>query len=248
MGYGNRETNEYNMDAFMAFDFINSAPFMELMSKDLLDIIERLGPPLANDVSSALLYKFANMTSDKTAKAFEKASLKDYKPLLSMDPSMIKSLVVSGVKLKWSPEYRAFYNTTKLAISNIMEKDINAKLDGFMELRKDETNNDVLNLFIQAAPGTWYYIGFSANNLIMYSSNSAFNDAVQAKSNFGTAKAGDLTLVLGEENEVLKFINDFRANYFGIKEPYDLVSPDEVNLEDETFETIKQNDDDSFGF
>ncbi len=248
MGNGNMETNEFDLDAFLAINLANSDDFMELMADDLIDIIERLGPPLANENELELLYKLANMTSDKVAKDYEKASLKDYKPMVDMDESLEKSIVVSGVKLKWSNTERAFYNTTKLAISNIGDEDINAKLDGFIEMKKDQSNNDVLNLFIQAAPGTWYYISYASNNLYLYSSNSKFNDEVTAKSNFGSAKPGELTIVLGEENETLKFINEFRENYFGITEPYDLVSPDDVILEDENFDTIEEDEDDGFGF
>lgn len=246
LGTGNKEENEFEMDAFLAINFANTESFMELMAKDLIDIIERLGPPLANENELKLLYKLANLTSDKVAKSFEKAMLKDYKPLVDLDDALEKSLVISGVKLNWSQAHKAFYNSTKLAISNINDKDVNAKLDGFIELKKDQTNNDVLNLFVQAAPGTWYFMSYQSNNLYLYSSNSKFNDNVAEKSNFGKAKPGELTIVLGEEGETLKFINEFRENYFGITDPYDLVSPDEVELEDETFETIEQNDDDGF--
>ncbi|MEQ8583879.1 MAG: hypothetical protein RIC30_16115 [Marinoscillum sp.] len=248
LGNGNSETNEYNIDAFLAISLENSQTFMDLMSEDLLDIIERLGPPLANDISLELLYKLANFTSDKVAKAYEKASLKDYKPLYTSADNLQKSLVISGVKMKWSQAHKSFYNTTKLAISNIYDNDVNAKLDGFIEIKKDDSNNDAMNIFIQAAPGTWYFISYASNNLLMYSSNSKFNDEVTAKSNFGKSKPGELVLVLGDENETLSFINDFREKYFGITDPYDLVSPDEVNLDDETFDTIEESDDDGFGF
>ncbi len=251
LGTGNRESYEFDLNAMLGIDFQNAQTYMELMSKDLIDIVERLGPPLANDFSSIeLLYKLANFTSDQVAKGYEKASLKDYEPLHDISEKLEKSLLISGVKLKWSQAHKSFYNTTKLAISNIYDKDINAKLDGFIEIMKDDSNNDVLNIFIQAAPGTWYFIGYAGNQLFMYSSNSDFNDDVAANSNFGKAKPGDLVLVLGDETETLTFINDFREKYFGITEAYDLVSPDEISVEDdETFETIEEDpDDDGFGF
>ena len=69
--------------------------------------------------------------------------------------------------MKWSKEHSAWHNTTKLGLSHIVRDDLNAKLDGFIELKKDETGEDVLNLFIQAAPGVWYYIGYSKHQLIM---------------------------------------------------------------------------------
>lgn len=248
MGTGNAAENTYDIDAFLGINFNNSENYMDLMAADLTDIVERLGPPLANDISLPLLYKLANLTSDKLARGYETASLKDYKPLHSVADNLIKSLVISGVKMKWSQANASWYNTTKLALSHINESDINAKLDGFIEMKKDNSNNDVLNLFITPAPGTWYYISYINNNLMMYSSNTAFNDAVGEASNFGKARPEELVLVLGDETETLTFINNFRETYFGITEPYDLVSPQDINLEDEEFETIQEDDDDGFGF
>ncbi|MAE82492.1 MAG: hypothetical protein CMB80_07150 [Flammeovirgaceae bacterium] len=248
MGTGNLESNEYTIDAFLGINFKNSDSYMKLMASDLTDIVERLGPPLANDISLPLLYKLANLTSDKLARAYETESLKDYKPLLTVSENLLKSLVISGVKMNWSQPNRSWYNTTKLAISNIGATDINAKLDGFIEIKKDNSNNDVLNMFITPAPGTWYYISYANNSLMMYSSNSAFNDEIAAESNYGKARADELVLVLGDETETLTFINNFRETYFGITEPYDLISPQDVNLEDEEFETIQEDKDDGFGF
>ncbi len=72
LGNGNATSNEYNIDAFLAITLQNSQTFMDLMSEDLLDIIERLGPPLANDISLELLYKLANFTSTKWRRLMKK--------------------------------------------------------------------------------------------------------------------------------------------------------------------------------
>ena len=48
---------------------------------------------------------------------------------------------------------------------------------------------------------------------------------------------------LVDESIVLDYINNFRLKYFGIKEPYNLMSPSDTFLEDEVFETISDDDD-----
>lgn len=247
LGQGNRFTNEYQVDALITLDFPGIQLQTDVMAADLIDIISRLGSPPANDISLELLYKFANLTSDAVARSYETNSLKEYLPLVNASEVLWKSIVISGVKMTWSESNKSWYNTTKLAISNINRKDVNAKLDGFLEIKKDGSNNDVLNLFIQAAPGTWYFISYNTDNLLFYSSNKAFNEAISAKSNFGTAKPGELVTLLGEENDVLGFVNGFLETYFGVTEPYNLVYPDETNLEDENFDTIEKKDD-GFGF
>lgn len=249
LGAGNAETGEYQADVMMMLDFKITPTIMTLMALDLTETIELIGPPPANDVSIELMYKLANLTDESTTRYYEETSLKTYTSLVSVSRFLEKPVVISGMKMKWSKEHNAWHNITKLGLSNIGRDDINAKLDGFIEIKKDETGEDVMNLFIQAAPGVWYYIGYSKHQLIMFSSNKEFNEEVEAKSNIEKAKPGEVIFVNGETNEVLSFINEFRLNYFGIKEPYNLISPDDISLEDESFDTIKKtDDDDGFGF
>ncbi len=240
---------ELSGDIMMAID-IPSAPSgaLDEMAVDLTEIIERIGPPTANKITTDFLYKLANTTSDEIAKEFEEASLKEYTALVDITRDVERTLFISGVKMKWNQKEKAWHNTTKIGLSNIYRDDINAKLEGFLEIKKDETGADVLNFFLQGAPGIWYYFGYSTNQLIMYSSNAKFNEAVESKSNVDNAKPGELVLAIGTVNETLGFIDDFRLNYFGIKEPYNLISPDDINMEDESFETIEEDEDDGFGF
>lgn len=251
LGTGNKETNEYTVDAMMTIDFQAPTQAMDIMALDLLDIVERVGPPLANDISSIeLLYKLANLTDEETTRFYEETSLKEYTSMVSSSKALEEPIVISGVKMSWNQAQKAWHNTTKLALSNIYQDDINAKLDGFIEIKKDETGADIVNLFVQAAPGVWYYMGYTTNQLVLFSSNPEFNETITSKSNVGKSKPGEKILALGDQNETLTFINAFRLNYFGIDEPYNLVLPDDASLEDESFDTIKkkEEDDDGFGF
>ena len=49
-----------------------------------------------------------------------------------------------------------------------------------------------------------------------------------------------------DENYILAFINSFRLTYFGIEEPYNLMSPSDTFLEDEVFKTVSDDEDDGF--
>ncbi|MFY0688132.1 MAG: hypothetical protein JXQ90_13255 [Cyclobacteriaceae bacterium] len=249
LGFGNRKDNNYSLDGFFMFDLNLPQAAMQLMTADVLDIIERLGNAPANDLSIENMLKLSNIIGEEATRLYETNSLKDYVPLVTSDPNLNKSIVVSGVKMEWNDEENAWYNTTKLGLSNILIDDINAKVDGFLEFKKDDTGGDVMNLFIQAAPGSWYYFNYQENSLLTFSSNKAFNAIIEEKSNFGNSRPGELVLIAGEENETLKFLNEFRKTYFGIDEAYNLVYPDEATLDDQSFETIEEeSDDDGFGF
>lgn len=248
LGNGNRTEGDYNIDAFITMDYQLNATVLQLMAQDLLDIVERLGNPPANDIEVETLVNLSNIVGEAPTRAYETGSLRDYVPLLETSPELIKSLVISGVKMQWNKEHRAWHNTTKLGISNVLEQDINAKMDGFLEFKKGEAGGDIMNLFLQAAPGTWYFFGYEDNHLAAYSSNSEFNTAIAENSNEDRARPGELILLGADETETLTFINNFREKYFGITEPYNLISPTDVNLEEENFDTIEEEDDDGFGF
>ena len=249
LGIGNAEENNFQADAFLTINAEKISGFLEIMADDLVGLATRLGLPPANDISLETLYKLANMTSDAIAKNYEKESLKEYVPFYDLSENLLKPLVISGVKMKWSEEHGAWYNTTKLAISNVMKTDVNAKVDGFLEFKKDISNNDIMNLFIQGAPGTWYFMSYQAGTLSFFSSNDAFNTKVLSESNYGEAKAGELVIVESDVNETLGFVNEFRKKYFNVSTPYNLQLPGDISLEEEEdFETIEEKKDDGFGF
>lgn len=243
LGSGNLLTSDYEIDAMLILDFKVATPILDMMAIELVATIERIGASPANDISIESMYKLANIVEDENAKLYETSSLKNYMPLVSVSLALEKPLVISGVTMKWAKDYKAWYSTSKqLSVSNIMQHDINAKMDGFLEIRKDETGADALTLFLQIAPGVWYFIAYSQGQLIMYSSHPDFNAAVDANSNIDIARPREMVFVRGDTNETLKFIHDFRLKYLGIEEPYPLVFPDNVNLEDESFDTIEDND------
>ncbi len=243
LGGGMTDSSAYSVDAMFTLDIGVPVQAMNIMATDLIETIDRMGSPVANDISEIeLLYKLANFLDDEAARKFEESMLKDYVSLVSTDESLAAPIFISGVKMKWNERFQAWYNTTKLGISNIYEEDINAKINGFLEIKTDETDADVINLFIQVAPGVWYYLGYTNNQLLLYSSNSEFNETIKSRS-----KPGEWMVAIGSEGETLSYINEFRRNYLDIKEPYNLMSPTDTNVEDKGLENI-QKEDDGFGF
>ncbi len=251
LGSGNAQDHRYEMDAMIAIDYEIPLSITDIMTYDLIDLIERLGSSVAHDNSIQLMYNLANMIGEEATREYEEKGLKTYIPLNETSEELNKTLVFSNLHLKWDNDNRVWYNTTKLGLSNVRGTDINASMTGFMELSQNSTGLDVINIFLQPAPGTWYFFGYEDHHLFMLSSNANFNAEVESKSNNGTAKPGDLVILTAEINEVLSFINNYRSNHMGIDEPYNLELPDDVQLEDnENFDTIEEEEeeDDGFGF
>jgi len=243
-GSGSKVKNDYTLNAFMLmnFDVTNSIPIT--MGDDILLAVERLGANPANEPTDKFLYKLANFIGDQGALKYRESLLGGYTSLMSMSGELEASLAISDVTMNWSPAHQSWYSTSKIGISHTDRVDVNAKIDGFMEMKRDDTGADVMNLFLQAGPDTWYYISYHDKTLVMYSSNREFNEIVKSKSNINKQKPGELLFVIGDTNETLGFVNEFRKKYYGINEPYKLSSPSDVSVEDEQFKTIEEDDDD----
>ena len=119
-----------------------------------------------------------------------------------------------------------------------------AKLDAIVcsaiEVKYVNEYETLFNLFLQPAPELWVYMSYDGNSLTAFSSNERFNsemiDSSRSRDKF-------ISIRVGDENTVLDYINNFRFNYFGIKDPYDLMSPSDTFLDDEVFKTISDDDD-----
>ena len=221
IGNGNLETNEVRMNSFVMVETDVPAAALDLMARDLQEVIKNEGSEEGLGDQTELLYKIANIVGEQAVKEFEARSLQGYVPLTTL-PQLAKPLVFADVKLKWSPEHTAFYNEGRLGVSHMGKNDINGGFEGFMEFRKTKDGVTVFNVFFKASPESWYYFGIEDSRLLIHSSNEDFNSAISKRSNAGKAKIGEVAFIPGSEEETLAFINRFRKQYLGIDVPYSL--------------------------
>ncbi len=239
IGTGNMDENNFAINAMLAVNF-SPVPdqVFEAMTADILDVINNLGAPEAMGDPTTLLYKLADVAGERAAREYEKAMMEEYVSLGGFTNETTVSMMFPNIDFKWSDEYNAFYNVGKIGLSNIDKFDINASLDGFMEIRRTEDGEPVFNLFIKASGASWFFFSYEDNRLLMYSSNELFNQLVSEKSNGAKAKIGELVFAPADRIETLSFINEFRSNYLGIDDEYFL---------DSEVETVVDEDQDGFG-
>ena len=243
MGEGNLETNELSFNSFLTMDFKLPSTIYTLMANDFEKVVEEFGAPEALEDRTELLYLLAEIIGNRTAKAYEEKSKLGYAPLAEASPNLVKPFVFSNLKFKWSADQTAFYNDGNIGLSNILRTDLNSQFEGFFEVRKTE-GGETINIFIKAAPESWYFFSYENNKIYIYSSNAELNDFVKKKTNIGKAKLGEFQFGPSDLGETLSFINTFRAVYFNIDEPYDLQS--EMLKDDKKSEEETDEDDDGF--
>jgi len=221
IGTGNMESNKYTMNSFLTFEFTVNANALISMARDVLEITESLGAYPAYENEPRTLYKLAEIIGERATLEFEKRTMEGYVPLVSMSGQLVKTLTISDVDMKYVPDQKAWYSEGPIGISNIMRDDVNAMIDGFIEMKKT-TDGDIVNIFLLFSPEVWYYFNFEENHMITISSNNEFNEIVADKSNAHRAGFGEYYMAKGEFSNAIEFVERFRKEYYGIDEPFDL--------------------------
>ncbi len=242
LGSGNLETNEIRLNSFLMVDTNVPGTALDVMARNLQEVIKNEGADEGLGDQTELLYKIADILGERAVKDFEEKSFQGYVPLATLSATA-KPLVFANVSLKWSQGHKAFYSEGALGMSNINRNDINGAFEGFMELRKNEDGSPVFHVFFKASPDAWYYFGFEDNRLLVQSSNKDFNNIISKRTNAGKAKIGEVAFLPGSDEETLAFINRFRKNYYGIEVPYNLYAGSSAAKKKEEKEKV---DDDGF--
>lgn len=221
LGTADFNSENVQLNSFIIVDTDVPAMAFDLMARDLQQVIKEEGSDEGLGDQTELLYKIADIVGERVVKDYETQSLQQYVSLATIS-ALQRPLVFSNVRLRWSPEHKAFYSDGKLGLSNILRHDINGGFEGFMEVRRTAEGVQVFHVFFKASPESWYYFGIEDNRLLIHSNNDAFNRLIAKRSNAGKAKIGETAFIPGSEEETLAFINRFRKNYLGIDVPYSL--------------------------
>ena len=224
-GGGNLNEGTFHINSLLKFDYKLPDQALNLMAADLFEVIENFGAPEAENDPDAFLYKVSELIGERATIEYDARNQEEYLPIASFTPKMAGSIVFSKVNMEWSKTHNAWYSTNKVGLSNILRGDLNALIDGFIEIKRTTERGTVMNIFIQASSDCWYYFGFEDNRLMIYSSNDEFVDIIAQKSNINKAGFGEYVFVDADLPDVLKFVDRFRLDYLGIKEPYEIRMP-----------------------
>lgn len=201
----------YTLQALMALQMPLPDQALEQLGKALAE--NTAGAAEASVDANSLPVQLAQFIGDKDAQAF--AAKSEYTPLPGLGGEFAKSLVFSGVDLRWSDSTKAWYSKGKLNLSNILKKDINAQVPGYIEVKRGP-DADVVNIYLEPLQSLWYHFNFDNNVLMVTSSDETFSGLV--------AKKRNSSLVMGEDMDKAAFVNYFRKNYLKDAKP-EVVAP-----------------------
>ncbi|MBC6992305.1 hypothetical protein [Hymenobacter sp. BT491] len=211
LGYAKPDSNIYQLDTFMAFDINMPEKAILAMGEDLAKNAK--GAPEALDNSEAQLYKMGEFAGSKAVQEY--ANRKGgYMALQKVSNKFLHTIVLNKVDLVWSEKQRSWHSVGKIGLVSILKKDINALIDGYVEIKKESTG-DVVELYLEAEPQTWYYLKYTNNVLLTKAQHGSFDEIIgyKAKGDYNTATT--YGFYLGDDQEVQLFLNHFRKDYLG---------------------------------
>lgn len=244
------DSNAYEFDMMMLYEF----PLSQQLALSMADKIIKTNLDLGNNESAILfetdefMAKLKQFVSEKDAKSYRDQLYKEHLPLYKFSPKFATTMVLSDVKMRWNPEINSFYSVGKLGISNIGESDINAMVNGYLEIKKNPAAGDEVYLFIEMSGENWYYLGYKNGEMGVISSDDSFNSLIAAKEK-GGSKSKDYKTISIDFAEPITFRRRFLTTYRGItdeqfgKKPVDpkklTQTPDEKAKKEEKKKTAE---------
>lgn len=217
----NIKKHSYALDGMLTMKMNMPAKALELAAKRISEIFIEQDMAKTDSTTpeyiAALKLKITNMGGEKAGKSYEKHTdnLMDYKPLYKFVPKLTEGIAFEKVNLVWSNEHKAWYSKGKLKLSNILSNDINAFVEGYIEIKRTDLG-DIVTIALKPNAESWYYFNYQPGRLAVLSSEIDFNAAITGKSKGETGTPTVYTFVLADEAEEALFMKEFHQNYLGL--------------------------------
>jgi len=210
LGTANPDSSKYALDTFLAFDINMPEKAVEAMADDMTRNTK--GAAEALDGSPAQLYKMGEFIGNKEVQSYAARKGGSYVPLQKVSSKFLHTIVLNKVDFRWSEKQKAWYSVGKIGLASIGKKDLNAMIDGYIEIKK-EANGDVVELYLEADPLTWYYLKYTNNVLLCKAQHGSFDEIIglKAKGDYNTAT--QYGFYLGDDQEVQTYLTHFRKDY-----------------------------------
>ncbi len=204
------DSSNYRFNALMAMNFPASSSIISKIAEGIVqsNLEEQHSDPAEPDWDR-LSTKLSPLIGKKQAESYVNRAAANYKPLSDASPKMAATIVLSTVNLRWSPTQNAFYSVGKLGVANLGNTDINAQMEGMLEIRKNQRGDEV-SLYIESSPEVWYFFDWQGGKLAMVSSVQEHNDLLTAKSKGEKKEPSIVPMSLEERN---MFVDRFASLY-----------------------------------
>ena len=211
VGTANPDSARYSVDALLGIDFNMPPKAIEVMGTELARVTK--GSAEAQDGSTNELYKLGQFIGDKGVESYAaRRGVAD--PLIRLSPKLAHTIVLSNVNLRWNEKKRAWYSVGQIGLAGVGKQSLNAMIDGYVEIRR-ENSTDVVEVYLEPEPQTWYYLKYANNLVLAKSSSESFDGEIGAKAKGDYQTATSFGVYLGDFPDVDAFRAHFQKDYLG---------------------------------
>lgn len=210
----NLDSMKYNLETMMLFDFPLPIPTVQKIGQNMVKTNLDAGNSNAaiELEDEGFMQKLSRVIGSAEAEKYKTSSQKGHIPLFKESSKFLKSLVLSKADLRWNATANAYYSAGPLGISNIGDVDINALVNGYVEIVQSHSTGNELHIYLDLSPNNWYYFVYRNGQLGMVSSDEEVNRLV----NTGGGKEKGVSFV--DINEASRFKKRFLISYHGMSE------------------------------
>jgi len=192
-GSGNEKDKNYEINTLIALLYDLKGETFKTLGKDIEDYLEenrdRDEIKRFSNKKRKTLSKIANTLTqdeaDKFLKRFERRRF-SYNNLYTEH-----ALVLDQVNLKWDAKRKAFYSVGKIGIASILRDEIDALVEGYVEIPKAD-DDETFRIFLKFNPKRWYYIEHTSNKgTNILSADDDFNALIEDSKNKDKFKLAD---------------------------------------------------------
>jgi hypothetical protein len=212
----NLDSMKYLFETMMVYDFPIPIPTVQKMGQNIVKANLDAGNTAAaiEPNSEEFLLKLQKYIGAVDAKKYQSESEKGHMPLFKKSNKFLKSLVLSKLHLKWNPIANAYYSEGPVGISNLGDVDINALVNGYVEIVQSHSTGNEVNIYLDLDVNRWYYFMYRNGQLGMVSSDEEVNKLLNTSN--GKEKEKGVNFI--DVNEANRFKKRFLMNYRGMKE------------------------------
>jgi hypothetical protein len=202
----NLDSLQHRFNALLALNFPANPQVLGKLAESIVqsNLDEQIGDAAEPDWVR-LGAKLTSLIGKKASDSYINRATVNHRSLSDASPKMAATVVLSNVNLRWSSQQNAFYSTGKIGVSNLGSTDINAQMEGMVEIRKGN-RGDEISIYLESSPETWYFFDWQQGKLSFVSSIPEVNDLLKGKKG---DKAKEPIINEITENDRDQFFNRF---------------------------------------
>jgi hypothetical protein len=159
----------------MTVDFFFDNGAIKKMAKDAELFMGQLTPtPFEGDLFGHGLIEI--LGKDRGDRALSELNL--YGNYKRFPDELEKNFVFNDVKMSYNKKARAFLSEGMIGLGNIQKTEIFRYVKGQIQLKK-QRGGDVMDIYLELDPTTWYYFSYYKGTMLAVSSNNAFNNDIK---------------------------------------------------------------------